>query len=127
MTIAHHHLTRVSRVAAIAAVAVGVLASAAAGSSTSPRHTPRSKACPQVEFAPSSDNIAYDIRTVGVTCSAGHAIVKASAPTNLRPGPNRSYRAGAFDCRGTFVRPTGKWYERYVCRHGRSTVAFNRG
>ncbi len=125
-------LPRLRHVVLIAAAIAGIgvfasVASVAAGRSKHPRRQPRSASCAQLAFAPSSDDIAFDITTVGVGCSTGHVVAQASAPSNLRPGPGRAYSVGGFHCQGTFVRPIGKWYEHYVCRNGSTRVVFDRG
>ncbi len=91
------------------------------------RRLPRSASCASIAFAPNSDDIAFDIKTFGVSCSTGRSVAQASAPSNLRPGPGRAYSVAGFHCQGTFVRPIGKWYEHYVCRNGRTQVVFDRG
>jgi hypothetical protein len=126
---------RLRHAAVIAAVIAGVsalaslalLASVAAGRPSHGRRQPRRASCTEIAFAPNSDDIAFDIRTVGATCSTGRSVAQASAPSGLRPGPDRAFRAAGFHCQGTFVQPVGKWYERYVCRSGRTRVVFDRG
>ncbi len=111
----------------VIAIAVGLFAAAADGNAGRAESHARHAACPQVDFAPNSDDIAFNIRTVGVTCATGRTVVAGAASDKLRPGPNRSYRTGAFSCRGKFVKPVGKWYEHYVCRSTRARVVFDRG
>jgi hypothetical protein len=124
MRIASRQLARFGLIIALVA---GVLASAAAASTGHTKRSTRNLVCPEVDFAPNSDNIAFNITAAGVTCAIGHTVVTGAAAERLRPGPNRSYRAGGFSCRGTFVKPVGKWYEHYVCRGGRGRVVFDRG
>jgi hypothetical protein len=124
MRTAPRHLARLGLIVALVA---GVLASAATGSTRPTKRSTRNLVCPEVAFAPNSDNIAFNITAAGVSCAAGHTVASASAAERFRPGPNRSYRAGAFACRGTFVKPVGKWYEHYVCRSAHGRVIFDRG
>lgn len=127
MTTAHRQFARVLRLGFLAVLAVGALASAAAASTPHATRQPRDAACADVAFKAASDDIAFNIRAVGVSCATGHAVVQGASSDNLRPGPNRAYRAGTFACRGTFVKPVGKWYEHYVCRSDRGRVVFDRG
>ncbi len=131
MPIAFRELLRLRRAVVIGAVMAGIgvsgSASVAAERSNHVRRQPRSASCALIAFAPNSDDIAFDIKTLGVTCATGHSVAQASAPSDLRPGPNRAYGAAGFHCRGTFVRPVGKWYEHYVCRSRASRVVFDRG
>ena len=124
MRIAFRH---VARFGLTAVVGVALLMSTAAASAGATKRHDRNTSCAEVDFAPNSDNIAFNIRTAGVSCAAGRSVVDASAPERYRPGPHRSYRSGTFSCRGTFERPMGKWYEHYVCRSIHSQIAFDRG
>ncbi len=123
MRIAPRHVARLGLIVTLVA---SVLASAATGSTRPTKRSTR-LVCPEVTFAPNSDNIAFNITAAGVSCAAGHSVVSGSAGERFRPGPNRSYHAGAFACRGTFVKPVGKWYEHYVCRSAHGRVIFDRG
>ena len=132
MPTAFRKLLRLPRAVVIGAVIAGIgasasLASVAAGRADHGRRQPRSASCAQIAFAPDSDDIAFDIKAFGVTCTTGRAVAQGSAPNGLRPGPGRAYSAAGFHCQGTFVRPIGKWYEHYVCRSGRTRVVFDRG
>ncbi len=128
MRIAPRHLVRLAlTVALVVAFGVGALASAAAGSAGHAKPRARIARCAQVDFKPQSDDVAFNITTVGATCATGRTVVQGASPESLRPGPNRSYRSGEFACRGTFMKPLGKWYEHYVCRSSRARVVFDRG
>ena len=107
------------------AVASSLAFAAGATASTSPAQT--RDACGRIDFAPQSDNIAFDIKTVGVSCSAARAVVGASRSNSLRAGGDRSYQAEGFLCRGQFIQPRGKDYEHYVCARGSRRVVFDRG
>jgi hypothetical protein len=132
MSIAFREFLHLRRAVVIGAVVAGIavsasLASVAAGRSSHVRRQPRSASCAQIAFAPNSDDIAFDIKTFGITCATGHSVAQASAPSGLRPGPDRAYAAAGFHCQGRFVQPVGKWYEHYVCRSGATRVVFDRG
>ena len=103
------------------------LATFAAGAAASTHLREVGDSCGRIDFAPQSDNIAFDIRTFGVPCSAGRAVAGASRPRALRPGVDHSYQAEGFVCRGQFVRPQGKDYEHYVCTRASGRVVFDRG
>ena len=132
MPTAFRELPRLRHAIVIAAVIAGIgafasLASVAAGRSNHVRRQPRSASCAGIAFAPNSDDIAFDVKTFGVTCLTARSVAQGSAPSGLRPGPDRAYSVAGFHCQGTLVQPVGKWYEHYVCRSGRTQVVFNRG
>ncbi len=99
----------------------------ASGATASTQPQQAGDGCGRIDFAPQSDNIAFDIRTFGVSCSAARAVAGASKSSSLRPGADHSYRADGFFCRGKFIQPRGKDYERYVCARSGGRVVFDRG
>lgn len=128
MRIAPRHFVRFGLTIALAvAPGAGALASVASGSASHAKPSARVARCSQLNFKPQSDDVAFNITTVGVNCATGRTVVQGASPERLRPGPNRSYRSGEFACRGTFMKPVGKWYEHYVCRSSRARVVFDRG
>jgi hypothetical protein len=119
------------RAAALAWTA-GVMAVAsslalATGATAATHSRPGAGACGRIDFAPQSDNIAFDIKTFGVSCSAARAVVGASRSGSLRPGADHSYQSQGFVCHGQFIQPRGKDYEHYVCARGNGRVVFDRG
>ncbi len=102
------------------------LASVAAGRSSHVRRQPRSASCALIAFSPNSDDIAFDIKTFGITCATGHSVAKASAPSAPTRTRARVHRRRV-PLPGHVVRPVGKWYEHYVCRSGATRVVFDRG
>jgi hypothetical protein len=109
------------------AIAVALLLALAAGATAATPSHQVGDACGRIDFAPQSDNIAFDIRTFGVPCSAARAVAGASRSSALRPGADHSYQAAGFRCLGQFVQPRGKSYEHYVCASGSGRVVFDRG
>ncbi len=109
-----------------ATVLVAMLTSVA-GAQASSQARQADGSCGRIDFAPQSDNVAFDIRTFGVPCSAARAVAGASRSSALRPGARHSYRAEGFLCRGQFVQPRGKDYEHYVCARGSGRVVFDHG
>ena len=117
----------VSLVWAVCSLAAASSLGFAAGATASTQPSQTGDPCGRIDFAPQSDNIAFDIRTFGVSCSAARAIAGASRSSSLRAGGDRRYQAEGFVCRGQFVQPRGKDYEHYVCARGSRRVVFDRG
>jgi hypothetical protein len=112
---------------ALAAVALfACLAMPGAGTAQRRAHAAVSD-CGFIAFAPDSDDLAYGIRSTGVSCRTARGVASATAGEAFRPGADHTLQSGTFLCRGTFVQPVGKYYEHYVCRSSRVTVTFDRG
>ncbi len=119
--------TKLRRAAIVVVLVCGSSMAFAAGATASTPSGEASDSCGRIDFAPQSDNVAFDIRTQGVSCTAARAVAAASRPKSLRPGADHSYAAQGFFCRGQFIQPRGKDYEHYVCARGSERVVFDRG